>query len=72
MAHRARCLEDEPGTLHSKSCTPRTTTRRYCATRCTGMRPRLRLTGTVHPARVREEAVGMITRIYGTKCALLE
>jgi len=73
MAHRARCLQDEPGTLQFEVLLPREDTTKVMLyevyrdeaafdTHWNG--PSL--------ARLREEATGMIAKVSGTRCALAE
>jgi quinol monooxygenase YgiN len=73
MAHRARCLQDEPGTLQFEVLLPRQDTTKVMLyevyrdeaafdTHWDG--PSL--------ARLREEATGMMAKVSGTRCMLLE
>ena len=73
MAHRARCLHDEPGTLQFEVLLPREDTTKVMLyevyrdeaafdTHWNG--PSL--------ARFREEATGMMATVSGTRCDLVE
>jgi len=73
MAHRARCLQDEPGTLQFDVLLPQEDTTKVMLyevyrdeaafdTHWNG--PSL--------ARLREEATGMMAKVSGTRCALVE
>ena len=73
MEHRARCLKDEPGTLQFDVLLPRDDTRKVmlyelyrdeAAFDTHSKGPSL--------ARFREEATGMIAKVSGTRCALVE
>ena len=73
MAHRARCLQEEPGTVQFEVLLPREDTtkvmlyevyRDEAAFDTHWNRPSL--------ARLREEATGMIAKVSGTRCALAE
>jgi quinol monooxygenase YgiN len=73
MAHRARCLKDEPGTLQFEVLLPEDDNAKVLLYEVY----RDAVAFEAHwngpsTARVREEAVGIITRIYGTKCSLSE
>jgi quinol monooxygenase YgiN len=73
MAHRARCLKDEPGTLQFEVLVPReddTKVLLYADYRDDAAF-NVHWNGT-SVARLREEAAGMIVKVYGTRCALAE
>ena len=73
MAHRARCLKDEPGTLQFEVMVPReddTKVLLYEVYRDDAAFD-VHWNGT-SVARLREEAAGMIVKVYGTRCALAE
>ena len=73
MAHRARCLKDEPGTLQFDVLVPReddTKVLLYELYRDDAAF-NVHWNGT-SVARLREEAAGMIVKVYGTRCALAE
>ena len=73
MAHRARCLKDEPGTLQFEVLAPReddTKVHLYEVYRDDAAFD-VHLNGP-HIERVREEAAGMILNLYGTRCLLVE
>ena len=73
MAHRARCLKDEPGTLQFEVLVPReddTKVLLYEVYRDDAAFD-VHWNGT-SVARLREEAAGMIVKVYGTRCALAE
>ena len=71
MAHRARCLTDEPGTLQFEVLVPNDDTTKVllyevyqdaAAFDVHWKAPSL--------ARLREESAGMIVKLFGTKCTL--
>ena len=69
MAHRGRCLKDEPGTLQFEVLVPReddTKVLLYEVYRDDAAFD-VHLNGP-HIERVREEAAGMILKLYGTRC----
>jgi quinol monooxygenase YgiN len=73
MAHRARCLRDEPGTLGFEVMVPREDDTRLLLYELY----RDDAAFDVHLngpsiARVREEAAGMIVKLQGTRCSLVE
>ena len=73
MAHRARCVKDEPGTLQFEVLVPReddTKVLLYEVYRDDAAF-NVHWNGT-SVARLREEAAGMIVKVYGTRCALAE
>ena len=73
MAHRARCLKDEPGTLQFEVLVPReddTKVLLYEVYRDDAAFD-VHWNGT-SVARLREETAGMIVKVYGTRCALAE
>ena len=73
MAHRARCLKDEPGTLQFEVLVPLehdTKVLLYEVYRDDAAF-NVHWSGT-SVARLREEAAGMIVKVYGTRCALVE
>jgi quinol monooxygenase YgiN len=73
MAHRARCLKDELGTLQFEVLVPRnddTKVLLYEVYRDDAAFD-VHWNGT-SVARLREEAAGMIVKVYGTRCALAE
>jgi (4S)-4-hydroxy-5-phosphonooxypentane-2,3-dione isomerase len=73
MAHRARCLEDEPGTLQFVVLVPNEDNTRILLYElyqdAAAFEAHWNGPST---ARIREEAGSMIVKIYGTKCALFE
>jgi (4S)-4-hydroxy-5-phosphonooxypentane-2,3-dione isomerase len=73
MAHRARCLKDEPETLQFEVLVPREDDAKvllYEVYRDDAAFD-VHLNGP-HIERVREEAAGMILKLYGTRCLLVE
>jgi (4S)-4-hydroxy-5-phosphonooxypentane-2,3-dione isomerase len=73
MAHRARCLKDEPGTLQFEVLVPREDDTKVLLYEVY----RDHAAFNVHwngtsVARLREEATGMIVKVSGTRCALAE
>ena len=73
MAHRTRCLKDEPGTLQFEVLVSReddTKVLLYEVYRDDAAFD-VHLNGP-HIERVREEAAGMILKLYGTRCSLVE
>ena len=73
IAHGARCLKDEPGTLQFEVLVPReddTKVLLYEVYRDDAAF-NVHWKGT-SVARLREEAAGMIVKVYGTRCALAE
>jgi autoinducer 2-degrading protein len=73
MAHRARCLKDEPGTLHFEVLVPREDSSKLllyevyqddAAFEKHFNGPSI--------TRLREEAAGMIVSLQGTRCGLAE
>jgi quinol monooxygenase YgiN len=73
MAHRARCVKDEPGTLQFEVLVPReddTKVLLYEVYRDDAAF-NVHWNGT-SVARLREEAAGMIVKVSGTRCALAE
>ena len=73
MAHRARCLMDELGTLQFEVLVPREDDTKVLLHEVY----RDDAAFNVHwygtsVARLREEAAGMIVKVYGTRCALAE
>ena len=73
MAHRARCLKDEPGTLQFEVLAPReddTKVLLYEVYRDDAAFD-VHLNGP-SIARAREEATGMMLKLYGTRCSLVE
>ena len=73
MVRRARCLKDEPGTLQFEVLSPRqddTKVLLYEVYRDDAAFD-VHWNGT-SVARLREEAAGMIVKVYGTRCALAE
>jgi len=73
MAHRARCLKDEPGTLQFEVLVPSDDDAKILLYELyqDAAAFEAHLNGP-SIARLREEASNMIAKIYGTKCALLE
>ena len=73
MAHRARCLKDEPGTLQFEVMVPQDDTTKILLYElyqdAAAFEAHWKGPST---ARVREEAGSMIVKIYGTKCVLSE
>ena len=75
MAHRARCLKDEPGTLQFEVLAPRededdTKVLLYELYQDDAAFD-IYLNGP-SIARVREETAAMILKLYGTRCALIQ
>ena len=73
MSHRARCLKDEPGTLKFEVMAPREDDTKVLLYELYQDDAAF----DVHfngpsIARVREEAAGMILKLQGTRCALIE
>jgi quinol monooxygenase YgiN len=73
MAHRARCLKDEPGTLQFEVLAPREDDTKVLIYEVYQDDAAF----DVHfngpsIARAREEAAGMMLKLYGTRCALIE
>ena len=73
MAHKARCLKDEPGTLQFEVLVPNDDTTKILLYEL----DRDAAAFEAHwngpsTARVREEAGSMVVKIYGTRCALSE
>jgi quinol monooxygenase YgiN len=73
MAHRGRCLKDEPGTLQFEVLAPREDGTKVLLYELYQDDAAF----DVHfngpsIARVREKAAGMILNLYGTRCALIE
>jgi (4S)-4-hydroxy-5-phosphonooxypentane-2,3-dione isomerase len=71
MAHKARCLKDEPGTLQFEVLIPNDDTTKILLYELY----RDAAAFEVHwngpsTARVRQEAGSMVVKIYGTKCVL--
>ena len=73
MAHRARCLKDEPGTLHFEVLVPREDNSKLllfevyqddAAFEKHFNGPSI--------TRLREESAGMIVNLQGTRCSLAE
>jgi quinol monooxygenase YgiN len=73
MAHRARCLQDEPGTLQFEVLVPHGDDSKVLLYEVyrDDAAFNVHWNGT-SVARLREEAAGMITKVYGTRCALAE
>jgi len=73
MAHRARCLKDEPGTLQFEVLVPNDDATKILLYElyqdAAAFQTHWNGPST---ARVREEAGTMIVKIYGTRCALSE
>ncbi len=73
MAHRARCLADEPGTLHFEVLAPRDDNTKVLLyevyTDDAAFRAHWNGPST---SQLREEAAGMILRVTGTRCALVD
>jgi (4S)-4-hydroxy-5-phosphonooxypentane-2,3-dione isomerase len=73
MAHRARCLTDEPGTLQFEVLAPREDNTKLLIYEVYQDDAAF----DVHfngpsISRVRQEAAGLILKLYGTRCALIE
>jgi (4S)-4-hydroxy-5-phosphonooxypentane-2,3-dione isomerase len=73
MAHKARCLEDEPETLEFEVLVPRDDNTKVLLFEVY----RDAAAFEVHRngpsfARWKEETAGMVTRLYGTRCAVAE
>jgi (4S)-4-hydroxy-5-phosphonooxypentane-2,3-dione isomerase len=73
MAHRARCLKDEPGTVQFEVLAPREDDTKVLLYEVYQDDAAF----DVHfngpsIARVREETAGMILKLYGTRCSLVE
>jgi quinol monooxygenase YgiN len=73
MAHRARCLKDEPGTLQFEVLAPREDDARLLVYELyqDDAAFDVHFTGP-STARLREEAAGMILKVHGTRCSLVE
>jgi len=73
MAHKRRCLEDEPGTLEFEVLVPHDDASKILLYELyeDGDAFQAHWNGA-SAARVREETGNMIVKIYGTKCALSE
>ena len=72
-AHKARCLKDEPGTLQFELLLPKdddTKMLSYEVYRDDAAFEVHRNGASV--ARWREEIAGMVVKIYGTRCAVLD
>jgi (4S)-4-hydroxy-5-phosphonooxypentane-2,3-dione isomerase len=72
-AHRARCLKDEPGTLRFDILLPRDDDTKVLSYELYEDDAAF----DVHRngpsfARWREETVGMVVKVYGTRCAVLD
>ena len=73
MAHKARCLKDEPGTLQFEILLPNdddTKVLLYEVYRDDAAFD-VHLNGASF-ARWREETAGMVVKIYGTRCVVLD
>ena len=73
LAHRARCLKDEPGTLQFEILLPNdndTKALLYEVYQDAAAFDVHRSGQSI--ARLREEAASMIVKIYGTRCSLSE
>jgi len=73
MAHKARCLKDEPGTLQLEILLPQddvTKVLLYEAYRDDAAFDVHRKGPSF--ARWREETAGMVVKIYGTRCAVID
>ena len=73
MAHRARCPKDEPGTLQFEVLAPREDDSKLLLYEIY----RDDAAFDVHRngpsiAQLREQTPGMIAKLYGTKCALVD
>jgi (4S)-4-hydroxy-5-phosphonooxypentane-2,3-dione isomerase len=73
MAHKARCLKDEPGTLQFEVLVPNDDTTKISLYELY----RDAAAFDAHwngpsTARVREQAGSMVVKIYGTRCVLSE
>ena len=73
MAHRGRCLKDEPGTLRFEVLQPLDDTTKVMLYEV----HRDEAAFDAHwngssMARIREEATGMMAKISGTRCTLLD
>jgi (4S)-4-hydroxy-5-phosphonooxypentane-2,3-dione isomerase len=73
VAHKARCLKDEPGTLHFEILLPKDDDTKVLLYEVY----RDDAAFEVHRngpsfARWREETAGMVVKIYGTRCAVLD
>jgi (4S)-4-hydroxy-5-phosphonooxypentane-2,3-dione isomerase len=73
MAHRARCLKDEPGTLQFEILLPHDDDVKVLVYEVYRDETAfdVHLTGS-SLARWREETAGMVAKIYGTRCAVLD
>jgi (4S)-4-hydroxy-5-phosphonooxypentane-2,3-dione isomerase len=73
MAHRARCLKDEPGTLQFEVLAPHEDDTRvllYEVYRDDAAFDVHRNAPSI--AQWQEETAGMVVKIYGTRCALVD
>jgi (4S)-4-hydroxy-5-phosphonooxypentane-2,3-dione isomerase len=73
LAHKARCLKDEPGTVQFEILRPNdddTKVLLYEVYRDEGAF-KAHLNGASF-ARWREETAGMVLKLYGTRCAVLD
>jgi autoinducer 2-degrading protein len=72
MAHRARCLKDEPGTLQFEVLRPNEDNKLFLYEVYTDEAAfQLHLSGASR-TRLHKEAAGMVVSISGTRCTLLE
>jgi (4S)-4-hydroxy-5-phosphonooxypentane-2,3-dione isomerase len=73
VAHRARCLQDEPGTLQFEILLPRDDDTKVLLYEVYSDDAafEVHLNGSSF-ARWREETAGMVEKIYGSKCAVLD
>ena len=73
MAHRIRCLQEEPGTLQFEVLLPREDTTKVMLYEVYRDEAAFdTLWNGPSLARLREEATGMIAKVSGTRCALAE
>jgi quinol monooxygenase YgiN len=73
MAHRARCLKDEPGTLQLEVLAPHEDDVKVLIYEV--YRDDAAFDSHLNGpsmAQWREETAGMVVKVYGTKCALVE
>jgi autoinducer 2-degrading protein len=73
MAHKARCLKDEPGTLHFEILLPHDDDTKFLTYEVY----RDAAAFEVHRngssfARFREETAGMVDKIYATRCVIVD
>ncbi len=73
MAHRARCLADEPGTLHFEVLLPDDDAAKVLIYEVYADQAAFDAHWNgASMTRIREEAAGLTMKITGTRCALVE